>query len=481
MMRFLDLIEHPDLLPTVPRRLLAGAVVLGLILYCALVGALLGTGRLMPAVGLIGLPAMVIAAAFAIRYFSTLVLVLPLTALAMAFATIPVGNASQLPISMLITIGLAGIWLVRMLTKRAWEVVPTPFNRPLLLFMGACIISFPWGILWADPFLNWQIMGSFRVAQTASLLSFLALMSLPFLVGRFIDRPWKVWFYLWSFIICGTLMTLTQTFSIRQGFLADQGLWGLWFVLSLAGAALVHPGVPWYARLLGLGVLGLHLNLAVLRNSLWLSGWLPTLLGLAAMLFLHSRKIFVLLMVVVLPFAALGPGRAYLEKVAADNVEEGGLGRLEIWRRNLTIASQHWLFGTGPAGYAVYNMTYYRDDARSTHNNYFDILAQFGVVGSALWVWFMGSSLWYGWKTVQRAPPGLARTVAIIATAGWAAAMASMMLGDWVLPFFYNQGIIGFRYTAYSWFFLGLLVVARRMVDEQAGAGQPLPGPANED
>jgi hypothetical protein len=31
-----------------------------------------------------------------------------------------------------------------------------------------------------------------------------------------------------------------------------------------------------------------------------------------------------------------------------------------------------------------------------------------------------------------------------------------MALGDWVIPFVYNQGIDGFRYTVHTWVFLGL-------------------------
>lgn len=471
----------PEQVSRVPWPLIVIGAIVVVAAYCVAVGLLAAGDNPLLALALLALPLGFIGLSFTSRYFETLVLALPASALALRFVNLPAGNASQLPASMLIGLGLAGIWLHAMWTRRTWELVPTPFNRVLLAFMAVCIISFPWGILWADPILNWRIMGNFRLTQTASLLSFLVLMWIPFIVGRFVDRPWKIWLYLWTFIVCGAAMTATQFFGITQSFLADQGLWGLWFSVVLAGLIVVHPGVPWYARLLGGGLLGWHLYLVVFRNALWISGWLPSLLAIFLLIFLHSRKLFVILLVVAIPFAALGPGRGFLEKVTTDNTEEGGLERLDIWARNLSIVRQHWLFGTGPAGYAPYNMTYFRDDARSTHNNYFDILAQFGVVGFGLWLWFMGASLWYGWRTIRLASPGLARTVAIIATAGWAAAMAAMMLGDWILPFVYNQGVAGFRYAVYSWLFLGLLIVARRMIDEQAAAGETIAAPAHGD
>lgn len=479
MLQWLDMLEHPETLPALPRRLLGAAVVVAVIGYSALIGLALGRGSMRLALALVALPLLMLGASFAIRYFATLIVILPLTALAMRPVNLPAGNAAELAISMLITLGVGGLWLLGMLTRRRWEVVPTPFNRVLLAFMAVCIISMPWGILWADPVLNWRIMGSnFRFTQIASLLSLLALMWVPFLVARFVDRPWKIWCYLWSFIICGALMTATQFFGISQPLLADQGLWGLWFALPLAGLVIVYPHTPWYGRPVGAALLGWHLYLTVIKNSLWVSGWLPTLVGLFALIFLHSRKLFVLLLVVAIPFTVLGPGHSYLERVTADNVEEGSSERLGIWERNLGIVREHWLLGTGPAGYAPYNMTYFPWDARSTHNNYFDILAQFGVIGAGLWLWFMGVSLWYGWRTVQIAPPGLLRTVAIVATAGWAAALVSMIFGDWVLPFVYNQGIAGFRYAIYSWLFLGLLIVARTMAEQQAREGRPQAAPA---
>ena len=42
-----------------------------------------------------------------------------------------------------------------------------------------------------------------------------------------------------------------------------------------------------------------------------------------------------------------------------------------------------------------------------------------------------------------------------------------MMLGDWVLPFAYNQTIAGYKYTVYSWIFLGTLIALRPLIEAQ--------------
>ncbi|WP_298818594.1 O-antigen ligase family protein [Chloroflexus sp.] len=463
MASLLSRIETPTWLERIPRPLLIGGVVSGIALYSAIIGALFGSGRQLVALALTAAPLGIIGLTLILYRFEWFVLMLPLTGLAMRPLAVPAGNGSELPISMLLTLALVGIWILTMIKRQRWQLVPSPLNKPLIALMGITMVSTVWGLLWSDPILNWYIMGNFRLAQIASLLSFLGLMWTPLLVGRFIQHEWQIKAYLGMFIVCGGLMTAAQTFSINHGFLTDAGLWGLWFALPLAGVCYLMPNIHWGWRLAGSALLVWHLWLAAVRNSLWISGWLPTLIGLLVMSFFASRRIFFILVIIAALNLAVGPGRHYLDQVINDNIEEGGLGRLEIWQRNLWVAQQHWLFGTGVAGYAPYNMTYFRDDARSTHNNYFDILAQFGVVGLGIWLWFVIASLWYGWRAIKLAPPGLLRATAIIATAGWMAAQAAMMLGDWILPFLYNQTVAGYKHAMYSWVFVGLLISVHQL------------------
>ncbi|MDW8403086.1 O-antigen ligase family protein [Chloroflexus sp.] len=463
MLPLLRQIETPHWLERLPRPLVIGSAIGGVVVYSLAIGAMFGTNRQLIGMALLALPLGLIGSTLLLYRFEWFVLILPLTGLAMRPIALPAGNGSELPISMLLTLALSGIWILAMIKRRTWQLVPSPLNKPLLAFMFICIFSVPWGIIWADPILDWRIMGNFRLAQIASLLSFLGLLSTPFLVGRFIQHEWQIKAYLGMFIVCGGLVTIFLTFGIHEPLLVAQGLWGLWFALSLAGVIYLQPRIHWGWRLAGSALLVWHLWLAAIRNSLWISGWLPTLVGLLAMAFFVSRRVFFVLIIITTLNLAMGPGRVYIDQVVNQNIEEGGLGRLEIWQRNLAIVQQHWLFGTGVAGYAPYNMTYYREDARSTHNNYFDILAQFGVVGFGIWVWFAIASLWYGWRTIQLAPPGMLRTTAIVATSGWFAAQCSMMLGDWVLPFLYNQTVAGYKYTMYSWIFVGLLISVRQL------------------
>jgi O-antigen ligase len=166
-------------------------------------------------------------------------------------------------------------------------------------------------------------------------------------------------------------------------------------------------------------------------------------------------------LLIVAALAAYG-ARDFFTQVADDNINDGSLERVSLWEQNWRVVREHWLLGTGPAGYALYYMSYYRDDARSTHNNDLDILAQFGFSGMLVWLWLALTGVYEGWRLTRRAPPGILRTVAIVATAGWVGAQASMLFGDWVLPFAYNQGVGGYKYTVYTWLFLGLVISIRQ-------------------
>jgi O-antigen ligase len=234
--------------------------------------------------------------------------------------------------------------------------------------------------------------------------------------------------------------------------------------------ACMVPGMRWYIRLGLLAFVALNLYQTVVVNSLWVSGWVPTVLGIGIAIMLWSWKAVVGFGILSIP--TWPTIYEFIRRVTDDNVQEGGLERLGIWELSWSVVSQHWLFGTGPAGYAPYNMTYFPYDARSTHNNYLDILGQFGFMGMITWLIVGVVGVFEGLRLWRGLPPGFLRTVVIIATSGWIAAQGAMFFGDWVLPFAYNQTITGFKYTVYTWIFLGMLISVRGIASRQAAAAR---------
>jgi hypothetical protein len=444
-------------------------VVLGTLGASAVLGKLASDGLSLKVLALIALPGGLLGAMFLARYFQFAVLLLPLAALTLPRIELSTGTETRLPLSLLLACALTGIWCLAMLLRRRWLLTPSVFNRPLLVFGAICSISLVWGIAWRDPgLIN---APTFIVTQAGALATILVSLSAGLLIGNFVTTPNQIKYVLGLFIGFGALMTLTQLLKINQSLLNDRGLWGLWTVAPAYGVLIAYPRLRWRWRALLALLIVANLYQTVVVNSFWVSGWVPTLVGMLAITGFHSRKLFVVLLL----FGALAAygGRGFFADVAQDNVDDGALERLVIWEQSWRVTSEHWLFGSGPAGYAIYYMTYYRDDARSTHNNYLDILAQFGFLGMGAWLWLAATSVWESWRVVRGAPPGLLRTTAVVAAGGWIGAMAAMLFGDWVLPFAYNQGIGGYKYTVYSWIFLGLLIAVRQL-SSRARAAQPV-------
>jgi len=460
-MRFESFQErYPRLQP-----LLTVAVIVGVLLYSMLVGALVAGDKLSLGLLLIVAPIGLLALSFSIRFPRLLVLLFPLSALFMPKLEMPTGTASVLPLSLLIATGLCGLWFVAAVL-RGTRLSPSPLNRPLLIFSAVCVFSLGWGIIWRDPIL--LSMPKFIITQSGSLVSILMSMGAALMIGNYVTSDRQLKYIFGSFILAGTLMTITQFFKIGQTYLNDRGLWGLWTAAPLFALLIMQPRVAWYWRVALFALLALNLYQTMIVNSLWLSGWLPSIVAIVALFFLRSPKLFFSL----LPFGVLALAISYgfFQMVAQNNVDEGGLERLIIWQQNWLIVKDHWLFGVGPAGYAIYYMSYFPQEARSTHNNYLDIIAQFGVVGLGVWFWLSWVAAWEGWTLTRRFQPGFRRTLAATATAGWVAGLAAMLFGDWLLPFAYNQGIAGYKYTVYTWIFLGTLITLRRLMERDEAA-----------
>ncbi|HWQ12428.1 MAG TPA: O-antigen ligase family protein [Roseiflexaceae bacterium] len=453
---------RPRLIPA----LIVAVVVAAALLLSLAAGALAGNGHLLRTLLLIGPPALVGMAVLISRKFETAVLALPILALAVPIE-LPTGTFSKIPISLALALALCAVWLVAMALRRRFQLAPSPLNRPLVLFCVACCVSLVWGNVWWDPPVAGDTYLGFTLVQVASLVTLLASMGAALLIGNFVQTEGRLKFIAGAFLACGTLMTATQLLKIPQPILNDRGLWGLWTVVPAACLLIAQPQLRWRWRALLLLLIVAHLYQAMVVNLLWKSGWIPVIVGLFVAVLLRSWRWFLVLLAVGALFAYTQ--RDIINDMVNSEVEEGADERIGMWEINLRVVGDHWLFGSGPAGYALYYMHYYPEDARSTHNNYLDIIAQFGVVGSAIWIWLAAASTIEGVRLYRRAPPGFLRTLALAVTSGWVGAQVSMLLGDWMLPFAYNQTITGYKYTVYSWIFLGMLISIRTLLPHQPG------------
>ena len=93
----------------------------------------------------------------------------------------------------------------------------------------------------------------------------------------------------------------------------------------------------------------------------------------------------------------------------AQNVFETSNMRIDLWK----AAHEQWklrpLWGTGAETYLYYGRFFRTDrmqmDPVKVHNDYIQLLAEYGLVGVGLFGVFLGIHLWNGWRNFQRLGP----------------------------------------------------------------------------
>lgn len=376
--------------------------------------------------------------------------------------TFPTGTGSRLAMSMLIVVVFFGLWVLRSFTTdKRFTIKPSPVNFPLLAFFGVVAFSVFWSILFRDPMVF--VPDTFVIVQIASALVMIFLPITLLMVGNFIESTRQLKIMAWMMIAAGVV-----------GFIKDytglplpvdiRGMFALWVIGLAFGFAIFIKHMHWTLRafLFILVAVWIWWNFGI--NISWVAGWLPALVALAILTWIHSKKLSMLMLAFVLALFLLNSDY-YLGKVLQNETQESGFTRLAAWKANWSVTREHLIFGTGPAGYAVYYMTYFPTDAMATHSNYIDLVAQTGIVGTVFCLWFFGSLVRIGIRLSKRlrGRGDFAEALANVSLAGTIACIIIMAFGDWLFPFAYTQTIEGFNYAVYNWLFMGAILVLDRL------------------
>ena len=388
---------------------------------------------------------------------------------------IETGSQTDLNFTVVFLPLLVGFWLPEMLQGGNRRLLGSRPARPLLAFVAVAIVAFAIGnqrwLVFAFAVGNqpW-----FALAQTAPLraqigqLCIFAFSAAAFLlaVDRLRDLRWLqtlTWLFLGlgAVYLTGRLVTPLTRFTdlvFQRG--ADGSLFWTWLVsLAFCQAAFnrrLHAVLR--LALVGLTCAALYVGLVQARD--WLSGWLPPVIAIVAVLWAGAPRLGLATTLVGAVAMALKAHHVVALVMSPDN-QYSLTTRVAAWRVLGKIILANPLLGLGPANY-------YHDTALlpilgwyvkfSSHNNYVDIVAQTGLVGLACFLWFMWDVGRVGWRLRGRAPAGFAQAYVYGALGGLAGTLAAAMLGDWFLPFVYNVGLPGFRASVLGWIFLGGLV-----------------------
>ncbi len=392
--------------------------------------------------------------------------VILLLALFMPFS-LPTGRDSRLVLSLVFTMLAFALIVVRSLVvERRWPLKPSAVTLPTLLWMVAVLISWGWSIAFRDYGLwTWP---SFPMVQAASAVVMIMLPAAMLMVGHLLNTERELK-WLVGLMLFAAILALVHRYSLVSLPININGLFNMWIVALAGGMALFNRKLALPLR----GLIGLLMVAYALWGILfrvqWLAGWLSCLAVLAVMIMMHSARATVLLSIAGLALAALSL-TSIDTVIEAENAESGGT-RLAAWAVNWSITRDHLLFGTGPAGYAAYYMTYLPTEAMATHSNYIDIFSQTGIVGSVLYLWMFAAVIVLGFRLCRRlrGRGDFLEALAQAAFAGTLGCMVMMAFGDWLIPFAYTQTIAGYDYAVYNWIFMGTLIVVDRLTQGVEG------------
>jgi len=378
-----------------------------------------------------------------------------LTALFVRFS-LPTGTQSRIVASLLLTALCLVLWIIRMASvDKRLRLRPSRANLPLLCFVAANLVSYLWSNAFRDPLVvAWQ---TWPFVQLGALAVMILLPSAFLLASNTLETLGWLKVLTAIFLGAGVLATV-HDYLLPLDFLQVRPLFPTWFMCIALAQALLNRDLPMWLRLLLLSLFAVYGYDQLVLNLAWLAAWIPTLLGVLVVSGLRSRRLLVALLILVSVFVAAN----FADARAAYQMERriSGVTRLAAYVQNWRVTGKHLLFGVGPAGYAVYYMSYFPQQAMATHSNYLDVLSQTGVVGLLAFLAFFLAMTFTARDSLARtrSRSDFARAFAVGTAGGLVGTVVAMGLGDWVLPFVYTQTIAGFDYALYTWVLLGASV-----------------------
>jgi len=378
---------------------------------------------------------------------------------------IPFNGPSGINATMALVALLLGLWVLDILIyQRDMRLVSSRTMWPTLAIVIIASIAFGVGQLPWFPFAQPAPIG----AQLGGL-AIVVLSAGAFLLAahQVHDVRWLE-YMTWLFLVSGGLYIAGRLapglgqlmYPLFEGGTAGSLFWIWLMAMAFSQAAFnrrLHP--IWRLALASLTLATFYV--AYVQTNHWKSGWIPPLVTVVAIIGFRWWKLGLVLILIGLALAPDLPAQV----IASDAYSYAT--RIEAWQIMLDMIKASPVLGLGFANYHWYTPLYHiRGYAVrfNSHNQYVDIVAQMGLLGLVCLLWLAWEVGRVGWQLRKQAPPGFARAYVYGALGGLIGTLQAGLLGDWVLPFFYNIGMPGFRASVLAWLFLGGLVALEQMV-----------------
>ena len=361
-------------------------------------------------------------------------------------------NATVIAVAMLI-----GLWFLDMLViKRDFQIIKSRPLLPVVIFLVCSVISFvmgqiPWFVFANQAPLDAQIGGF-----TIFVLSLGIMITTAHLIQ---DIKWLE-IIVWTFIGFGSIYIFGRIFYLpvdrffQRGFSASSMFW-TWLIALSFGQLVYNRRLKKSLKGFLLILVLATLYIAIIQGYDWKSGWLPPLVVIAVILGLRYPRLVIL----AIPFALIVAGTLVSILILSDEYSWGT--RIDAWLIVLEISRANPLFGLGFSNYYWYTPLFpirgwYVNF--NSHSQYVDLIAQVGLLGLVSFLWIFIEVGRLSWRLKNHLPDGFARSYAYSVLAGVIGTLVAAFLVDWVLPFVYNIGFIGFRASILPWIFFGGLI-----------------------
>lgn len=379
------------------------------------------------------------------------------------------GMGALLSPPVLLLVLVLGLWIFDMVVRRRKvELNRSRTTSPALVFIVVALVAFLNGQI------NYYSLAHLApiTAQVGGLAVFILSIGLFLVAANLIDSLKPLMVITWLYIIFGSVYIVGRLVPQIGGFIlplyqygSDTSFFWIWLSAMTSSQFLFNNQLDKRTKWALGGFLAVMIYVALSQLYIWKSGWIPALVVVFVVSWIGFPR-FRIPGLIVAGGAVLLYLFGNLGDVVAGGEDYSIMTRVVAWNLVLEIVKVNPILGLGMSNYYWYTPLFpilgYSVNYNS-HNNYIDIIAQTGIIGLVVFLWFIVEVGRVGWSLLERVPEGFARAYVIGSLGGLAGMIVSGMLGDWILPFVYNVGLHGLRASLIGWLFLGGLVALEQI------------------
>lgn len=376
---------------------------------------------------------------------------------------------------------LLAIWILTMLLHGQIRLSSSRTTLPLFFFLASGAISLLIGRATWDPLV--PVRDNFLLVQLAQWAIFVFSAGAFLLTANLIKNIAWMQRLTFFFLILAGILGITRTLpglnntmtTIATSAVGRAPFWAL--LVALAGGQLLFDrktSLIWQAFLITIILASIYFGFFIFRESS--STWMGIGVALSALAWLRWPRLrWPLGIIITILTLSGGLGQKVYEFAGGDEAWKlTGGSRLALIQRVIEVTMRNPITGLGPAAYRpyadmkplAYLNAFWIDPKVNSHNNYVDLFAQGGFVGLTLFFWFVAEVIRLGMKLRQRFRTGFGAGYVNGMLAVGAASLVLMLFADWLLPFVYNIGFVGFQASVLVWLFLGGLVALDNIPNE---------------